>query len=196
MRIIAGTAGGIPIKVPQGDTRPTTDRVREALFSMLGDAVSGARVLDLFAGSGALGLEALSRGAESVVFVEQNRNAADIIRLNLQKARLTNATLRQSDVFRTLADLAKTGHTFDLVFADPPYAHHKDDPDLATLVATSSHLQQIVPKNGSLVLESLAGRGQLTFAAAWHLERQRDYGTTRITWLSHSPALPQTAAAS
>jgi len=191
MRIIAGTAGGIPIKVPQGDTRPTTDRVREALFSMLGDTIANARILDLFAGSGALGMEALSRGAASVVFVEQNRNAAEIIRLNLQKARLTNATVRQADVFRTLADLAKTGQTFDLVFADPPYAQRKDDPDLATLVATSPHLLQLLPAGGHLIVESLATQSQLTVAPTWQLERQRDYGTTRITWLSHPPTLPQ-----
>lgn len=196
MRIIAGTAGGIPLKVPQGDTRPTTDRVREALFSMLGNTIANARILDLFAGSGALGLEALSRGAASVVFVEQNRNAAEIIRLNLQKARLSNATIRQADVFRTLNDLAKNGHTFDLVFADPPYTHQKDEPDLATLVATSPILLQIVPEGGHLLLESLAGRGQLTLAPGWLLERQRDYGTTRITWLSHHPVQPPIAAAS
>jgi 16S rRNA (guanine966-N2)-methyltransferase len=190
MRIIAGTAGGIPIKVPQGDTRPTTDRVREALFSMLGDTIANARILDLFAGSGALGLEALSRGAASVLFVEQNRNAAEIIRLNLQKARLANATVRQADVFRTLADLAKTAQTFDLIFADPPYAHHRDDPDLATLVATSPHLPKLLPTGGHLILESLASRSQLTYAPGWQLERQRDYGTTRITWLRLPPHLP------
>jgi 16S rRNA (guanine966-N2)-methyltransferase len=190
MRIIAGSAGGIPIKVPQGDTRPTTDRVREALFSMLGDTIANARILDLFAGSGALGLEALSRGAASVLFVEQNRNAAEIIRLNLQKARLANATVRQADVFRTLADLAKTGQIFDLIFADPPYAHHKDDPDLSTLVATSPLLPQLLPSGGHLILESLASRTQLTTGPSWQLERQRDYGTTRITWLRLPPNLP------
>lgn len=186
MRIIAGTAGGIPIKVPQTDTRPTTDRVREALFSMLGDAIPGARILDLFAGSGSLGLEALSRGAQSVLFVEQNRAAAEVIRFNLQKARLT-ATLRQAEVFRTLSDLVKTGHQFDLIFADPPYAHHRNDPDYAAQLATSPLLPQLLTLGGHLIIESLASPQPLTLDPAWQLERQRDYGTTRITWLRLPP---------
>ncbi len=87
MRIIAGAAGGITIRVPQAVTRPTMDRTRQALFSMLGDIVVGARVLDLFAGSGALGLEALSRGAAHAVFVEHHRAAAQVIRENLAAGR-------------------------------------------------------------------------------------------------------------
>jgi 16S rRNA (guanine966-N2)-methyltransferase len=108
-RIIAGFAGSREIAVPKSGTRPTSDRVREAIFSALDarDSITDAHVLDLFAGSGSLGIEALSRGAASTLFVEQNRAATDVLRANLQKARLQNATLRQGDVFKTLADLAK-----------------------------------------------------------------------------------------
>ena len=91
MRIISGLAGGIPIKVPDAVARPTTDKVRQALFSMLGELVADARVLDLFAGSGALGLEALSRGAKSVLFIDESRHACTAIRDNLTKTRLQGA---------------------------------------------------------------------------------------------------------
>jgi 16S rRNA (guanine966-N2)-methyltransferase len=196
MRIIAGTAGGIPLKVPQGDTRPTTDRVREALFSMLSDHIENARVLDLFAGSGSLGIEALSRGAASTLFVEQNRAATDVLRANLQKARLQNATLRQGDVFKTLADLAKNAEpSFNLVFADPPYTHRPTDTDFARTLLDSPHLPHLLTPDGDLILECLASKHPFEIPSPWTLHRQRDYGTTRILWLrlqtsTHLPVEP------
>lgn len=184
MRIIAGTAGGIPLKVPQGDTRPTTDRVREALFSMLADSIENARILDLFAGSGSLGIEALSRGAASALFVEQNRAATDVLRANLQKARLQNATLRQGDVFKTLADLAKNAEPpYSLIFADPPYTHRPTDTDFARALLDSPHLPQLLTPNADLILECLASKHPFEIPSPWTLHRQRDYGTTRILWL-------------
>src|SRR5881397_2420645 len=98
MRVIAGSAGGIRLAVPKHGVRPTMDRVKAAIFSSLGDAIFGARVLDLFAGSGALGIEALSRGASSVVFVEEDRQAAEVIEKNLGKTKL-KGRVRQHDVF-------------------------------------------------------------------------------------------------
>lgn len=200
MRIIAGTAGGIPLKVPQGDTRPTTDRVREALFSMLADHVDNARVLDLFAGSGSLGLEALSRGASTALFIEQNRAAAEVLRGNLQKARLQGATIRQADVFKVLADLTKTSDTaYDLVFADPPYTHRATDTDFTRALLDSPHLPPLLAPNGHLILECLATKGDFTAPDPWTVLRQRDYGTTRIVWLrliSSTPAEPAVEPAS
>jgi 16S rRNA (guanine966-N2)-methyltransferase len=194
MRIIAGTAGGIPLKAPQGDTRPTTDRVREALFSMLADQVEDARILDLFAGSGSLGLEALSRGASSALFVEQNRAATDVLRGNLQKARLQGAHIRQGDVFKVLADLCKAAtpdSTFDLVFADPPYTHRSSDTDFTRALLDSPHLPQLlVPERGLLVLECLATKSDFVAPAPWTVLRQRDYGTTRLVCLRLSSATP------
>src|SRR5438045_7520782 len=98
MRVIAGRAGGIRLDAPRHGVRPTMDRVKAAIFSSLGEQVIGARVLDLFAGSGALGIEALSRGASSVLFVDEDRSAVTIIEKNLVKTKLTGRT-RQQDVF-------------------------------------------------------------------------------------------------
>lgn len=189
MRVIAGSAGGIPLKVPQGDTRPTTDRVREALFSNLASHLPGARVLDLFAGSGALGIEALSRGAASALFIEHNRAAAEVLRGNLQKTRLTGGTLRQMDVFRALADLARTGQTFDLIFADPPYTHSARDTDFTRALLESSDLPRLMAPEGVWLLECRAEKKDFQACPPWSVMRQRDYGTTRLVWLrSDSPA--------
>lgn len=128
MRIIAGEFRGRPIEAPKGrDTRPTTDRVRESLMSMVYSARGGfedARVLDGFAGSGALGLEAFSRGAADVCFLEQDAKAAAIIKHNLESlgiAGCSAARILTVDSYKALGRLA--GMTFDLVFLDPPYAH-------------------------------------------------------------------------
>src|SRR5438034_2378111 len=119
MRVIAGSAGGIRLAVPKSGVRPTMDRVKAAIFSSLGDTIIGARILDLFAGSGALGIEALSRGASSVVFIEADRQSAAIIKDNLAKAKL-KGRVRQQDVFDFLRH-ASSIEMFDIVFADPPY---------------------------------------------------------------------------
>lgn len=183
MRIIAGSAGGIPLKVPQGDTRPTTDRVREALFSMLGSRVAGARVLDLFAGSGALGIEALSRGAASALFIEHHRAAAEVLRGNLQKTRVAGASLRQMDVFRTLAELARAGQVFDLIFADPPYTHSAHDTDFTRALLDSPDLPRLLAPRGDWILECRAEKKHFPDGPPWSVVRQRDYGTTRLVWL-------------
>ncbi|MDG2124071.1 MAG: 16S rRNA (guanine(966)-N(2))-methyltransferase RsmD, partial [Verrucomicrobiales bacterium] len=127
MRVIAGESGGVPLKVPKTVTRPTADRVREAVFSILAERVVGARVLDVFAGSGALGIEALSRGAESAVFVEQNRGACEVLRGNLEKTGLVGwAGVVCGDALKCVG---KLGREFDLVFADPPYVKKPGDRD-------------------------------------------------------------------
>jgi 16S rRNA (guanine(966)-N(2))-methyltransferase RsmD len=121
MRVIAGMYGGRRIAAPPGSrTRPTSDRVREALFSILGARVDGARVLDLFAGSGALGIEALSRGAESAVFVDDAPAAVRAIRANLD-ALGAGAEIRRADALRFLGAAPGSGAQYDLVFLDPPY---------------------------------------------------------------------------
>jgi 16S rRNA (guanine966-N2)-methyltransferase len=120
MRIVAGRFGGRRISAPPGrGTRPTSDRVREALFSILG-RLDGMRVLDLYAGSGALGIEALSRGAEEAVFVERDGRAAAVLRANLRALDL-DARVLQGDVLGALRDARMRGETYDLVLCDPPY---------------------------------------------------------------------------
>ncbi len=122
MRVIAGRCRSMPLKtLPGKNTRPTTDRIKETLFNMLMPYVPGSRFLDLFAGSGAIGIEALSRGAEYCCFIEQNRSAGNIIRDNLRFTRLdNNARLLQADVFAAFSRL-RAEKPFDIVFMDPPY---------------------------------------------------------------------------
>ena len=121
MRVITGTARSTPLKAPKGlETRPTLDQVKEGLFSAIQFDVPGARALDLFAGSGQLGIEALSRGAARAVFVDCRRDALDVVRENLAKTRLEqNARVVRADY---LSYLSSARETFDLIFLDPPYA--------------------------------------------------------------------------
>lgn len=124
MRITGGKAGGRILKVPKGlAVRPTPDLVKQAIFNSLGERVIGARVLELFAGSGALSLECLSRGAVSVVCVELSQRHAEFIRRNADEPALSAGSLqvRVQDVFPVLKQLAEAGQLFDLILADPPY---------------------------------------------------------------------------
>jgi 16S rRNA (guanine(966)-N(2))-methyltransferase RsmD len=121
VRVIAGAYGGRRLVAPPGDaTRPTSDRVREALFSVLGTSVQGARVLDLFAGSGALGIEALSRGAASAVFVDRAPRAVEAVRANLAALEIA-AEVRRMEARSWLRTASARADAYDLVFLDPPY---------------------------------------------------------------------------
>jgi 16S rRNA (guanine966-N2)-methyltransferase len=121
VRIVAGSRKGARIVAPKGvDTRPTADRVREAAFNLIGP-VEDMAVLDLFAGSGAMGIEALSRGAAQAVYVESDRNATRAIERNLEKLGLTGAAIVQMDAITALATEAAAGRRYDLVLVDPPY---------------------------------------------------------------------------
>ena len=121
MRVITGTARGMVLRTLEGDNvRPTTDKVKEAVFSAIQFEIEGRRVLDLFAGSGQLGIEALSRGAESCTFVDADKNAVRVVKSNLEKTKLdSKATVIQTD---SLAFLGMTDKIFDVAFVDPPYA--------------------------------------------------------------------------
>ena len=168
MRVVAGELGGRRLHAPPGArTRPTADRVREALFSMLGD-VSGARVLDLYAGSGALGIEALSRGAASAVFVERDSRAAAAVERNLASLGVEGRVVRQD----ALRFLARGEGPFDLVLCDPPY-------DSAARLAGSltERLPVVTPEGARIVTES-DKRNPLELP--FPLLRERSYGDTRI----------------
>ena len=168
MRVVAGGFKGRRLHAPRGArTRPTADRVREALFSMLGD-VSGARVLDLYAGSGALGIEALSRGAESATFVERDRHALAALRRNLDAVG-ADAQVIPRDVERFLA---RPEGTFDLVFCDPPY----DDAPCVAATLTEA-LPATLDENARIVTES-DKRNPLLLPLPLVVERA--YGDTRI----------------
>jgi 16S rRNA (guanine966-N2)-methyltransferase len=169
MRVVAGEYRGRRLQAPRGTSvRPTSDRVREALFSILGD-IEGLRVLDLFAGSGALAIEALSRGAASATLVENDRAALDAIRANLAPLEGANAEIVRADA---LAWLGGRRGPFDLVFADPPYSSAGK---LAG--ALSQKLPAALSPNALIVSES-DKRDPLTLA--FPLEDERTYGHTRI----------------
>lgn len=123
MRVIAGTARSVQLKTPEGlETRPTTDRIKETLFNMLQQKLSGSVFLDLFSGSGAIGIEALSRGADHSYFVENNREAIACIQFNLEHTKLKDkATILSMEVIQALRELEHKGIKFDIIFMDPPY---------------------------------------------------------------------------
>jgi 16S rRNA (guanine966-N2)-methyltransferase len=173
VRIIAGSRKGARIFAPKGlDTRPTGDRVREAAFNLIG-SVDGLHVLDLYAGSGAMGLEALSRGAESATFVEADRTAAEAIVRNLEKLDFKGATVLREDVARKLAADAASGRRYDLVLIDPPY---RMLPDVLTMLAT--HVGAVVAPGGLVVLES-AARDAPELPLPQRTSRR--YGSARVT---------------
>jgi 16S rRNA (guanine966-N2)-methyltransferase len=176
VRIIAGTRKGHTIHAPRGrDTRPTSDRVRENVFNLVGP-VDGATVLDLYAGSGAMGLEALSRGAARAVFVERDGDAVRAIERNLDKLRLQGTIVRQ-DALAVLAAEAAASRKYDLVLVDPPYDMYSDlQPKLA------HYLAAVLADEGLLVVETDARmRPELPLAE----RTSRRYGQTRVTVYAH-----------
>ena len=176
-RIVAGRAGGRRLKVPPRGTRPTSERVREALFSSLEARmdIDGAAVLDLYAGSGALGLEALSRGAAHAMLVESDAKAAGVIRENIATVGLPGAVLRAAPVAPVLAGTAD--RVYDLVLADPPYA--------VTEHAVTGVLEALISggwvEEGSVVVVERSSRSPETvWPQAFDVGKVRRYGETRV----------------
>ncbi len=177
MRVIAGSAGGIRLAVPERGVRPTMDRVKAAIFSSLGDAVLGTRVLDLFAGSGA--------GASSVVFVEGDRQSAEIIENNLAKTKL-KGRVRQQDVFDFLRHTSRA-EMFDVIFADPPYEKTEAGERFTERLLANEALSQLMNADGIFVLEKQPAEA-LPEMKLWRLLRQKRYGATEVLFLSQSGA--------
>src|SRR5271165_3208289 len=171
MRITGGQAARRILKVPKGlDVRPTPDLVKQAVFNSLGDRVVGARVLELFAGSGALSLECLSRGAAGVLCVEKSHRHAEFIRSNAVGAGYGHSVeLRTQDVFPALHQLAASGRQFDLILADPPYGE-KNGPRRSTSLAQQLlddlHLPKLLAPGGRFVLGHTK-RDTLTIVEPW-----------------------------
>ena len=172
MRIIAGEAKGRHLETPPDGTRPLTGKAREALFSILGDAVTGAAVLDLYAGSGSFGLEALSRGAADVVFVERDPQAVSVLRENVEAIDL-GGRIEAADVE---SYLGRSSQTFDVVFVDPPWALDDTAVDqVLTLV------EPLVDQDGIVVTHRRAGGGEPA-SDNLRLTDRRRYGDTEL-WL-------------
>jgi 16S rRNA (guanine966-N2)-methyltransferase len=188
MRITGGKAVRTILIVPKGlAVRPTPDLVKQAVFNSLGTRVENARILELFAGTGALSLESLSRGARSAVCVEKSQRHADVLRKNYESAGFSaeSLQLRIQDVFTAIKQLATSGEQFDLILADPPYGEKNlgsrsqscaqqllDDPTLSSLIAS----------NGLLVLGH-AKRDTLTLPEAWREKKMLKHGDSLMRFL-------------
>jgi 16S rRNA (guanine966-N2)-methyltransferase len=178
-RVIAGSAKGIRLAAPGEGTRPLTDRVKQTLFGILDPDLPGADILDLFAGSGAAGIEALSRGAASATFVERDRTAADVIEENLRRTRLDGGDVRviRATADRYLADPA--GGPFDLVFLDPPYE------DRAALTATLERLgapQAPLTEDARVIAKHFWRDAPPARIGLLASERERRFGETALTF--------------
>ena len=177
--MIAGSARGTRLRVPPlAGLRPTGDRVRESLFQVLAPCLPGARVLDLFAGSGALGIEALSRGADAALFVDRERAAVAAVRDNLERARLAGrARVWRRDWRAALRALARAGERFDLVLLDPPYAG-----DLAVRAAAALARTELLAAGATLAIEHRRGSAFVA-PAGWLARRSLQAGDTEVLLL-------------
>ena len=164
--------------MPKAVARPSTDRLREALFSILGQRVDGARVLDLFAGSGAVGLESLSRGARACDFVDENKESIRVIRQNLKALSLEDGRTVESDVFRFLR--GQNGQ-YDLIFADPPYFKNLLDRDFVRELLNDEALLEHLAEDALLILEDPPrNKREAEEFEGWNLLDHRRYGTCGI----------------
>jgi len=181
MRIISGTSKGrklVTLKSPS--LRPTSDRVKESIFNILREEIEGGMVLDLFAGTGNLGIEALSRGAKKVIFVEKGRHALGLIQRNLAQFGLEEQSeILPTDANRAIGILKQRGKTFDLIFMDPPYEKGLIE---ETLTKLSSH--QIYHRDSILVIEHHRRELLPPIINRWNLIRQRQMGDTVISFLT------------
>ena len=185
MRVIAGSAGGIHLTVPQRGVRPTMDRVKAAIFSSLADQVIDAPILDLFAGSGGLGIEALSRGAASVLFVEEDRQSIRAIEKNLAKTNL-RGLVRQQDVFEFLRR-SSFAEKFRIIFADPPYEKTKAGEHFTEKLLANAALARLLEPGGVFVLEKRPAE-RIPEPELWNVIRGKTYGATEVLFLRHAPS--------
>jgi len=188
MRIIGGSAAGLLIKAPKGyDVRPTPDLVRQAIFNSLGTRVAGARVLDLFSGTGALGLECLSRGAAEVLSVEKIHRHAEMIRQNLAATNLPAecVEIREQDVFTVIGQLAAAQRQFDLIMADPPFGEKnigRRSNSLSQQLLDDERLPQVLTADGLFVLGHTK-RDTLSLPPHWNEKKVLKHGDHMVRLL-------------
>jgi 16S rRNA (guanine(966)-N(2))-methyltransferase RsmD len=177
LRIVAGKWGGRPLRAPRGlSVRPTADRVREAVFGILGGRVGGASVLDLFAGTGAMALEALSRGASDAVLVESSREAFASLSGNVKALGAAEAVCLPLDYRKAIRRLASDGRVFSIVFLDPPYGR-----GLVARSAAEIHRAGILSPGAVVVAERAAREPDDPVPEGWVERTDRRYGDTRVT---------------
>lgn len=188
MRIIGGEAAGLLLKVPAGyEVRPTPDLVRQAIFNSLAGRIPGARVLDLFSGSGAIGLECLSRGAALVLSIEKSNRHAMMIRENLAATKLPaeNYQLRIQDVFTSIGQLAAAGEEFDLIMADPPFGEKnigRRSNSLSQKLLDDERLPTLLASNGLFVLGHTK-RDTLAIPPQWRETKVMKHGDSMMRFL-------------
>jgi 16S rRNA (guanine966-N2)-methyltransferase len=191
MRIIGGSAGGMLLKAPKGfDVRPTPDLVRQAVFNSLGPRVQGARVLELFAGTGALSLECLSRSAAFALCVEKSSRHAQFIRQNLEESRLPADSLhiRVQDAFTAIRQLTGEGQLFDLILADPPYGEKnvgRRSTSFAQQLLDERTLPQLLQTGGLFILGHTK-RDTLSIPPEWEETKLLKHGDTYMRFLSRN----------
>lgn len=189
MRIIGGKDSGRILVAPKGlSIRPTSDRVREAIFNRLSPRIPNARVLDLFSGTGALGLECLSRGAATVLSVENSNQHLRSIKKNIQSCRYqpSQIRVRLACVFKTIRNLAIHAETFDIILADPPYGPKitkKRSESLAQQLMDDSNLPRLAALY-TVVVIGHATRDKIEIPQHWLAEKTQQYGDTTIRWLN------------
>ncbi len=183
MRIITGTAKGLKLKTPRGrDVRPTGDRVKESLFAILADRIPGAVVADIFAGTGNLGLEALSRGAAAAVFVDASADSIALVRANAALARLADrAEILRLDAAAAVSRFARAGRTFDLIFCDPPY-----NKGLAAAIVDKIDAAAIVRPGGALIIEHSRHEQLPADLVNLTVTRTERYGETLVSFLTNN----------
>ncbi len=187
MKIIAGLAKGLPLLVPKGEVRPTQDRVREALFNILSPVIEGARVLDLFCGTGSVGLEALSRGAASACMVDSSRAATQAALKNMERTHLKGGRVVLSDCL----SFVQREHTpYDIIFADPPYCKAYGDRDLIAELLDARTRELLTPA-GYFIAEAQLGYGvgneRTRDFPGWQLTDARTYGKNTILFYQTAP---------
>jgi 16S rRNA (guanine966-N2)-methyltransferase len=182
LRVISGSLKGRKLlSIPGRSIRPTTDRLRESLFNMLSDKIRGKAVLDLFAGTGALGIEAISRGADFAVFLDKSRQAVALIKKNIRLCGIEGKTeVIQWDVVRNLNCIQSIRYAYDIVFMDPPYHMNAVKPVLVNL-----HQSQCLQTGAWVVLEHSAGKPMTDNPAMFSLWDQRRYGKTLVSFLQY-----------
>lgn len=183
MRVIAGSARGRKLVTPHAGVRPTSDRVKEALFNILSPYLVGSKVLDLFAGTGALGIEALSRGADLAIFVDRDANSQRAIVTNLERSGLfERATLLRMDAKRAVAFLLSKKETFRFIFVDPPYD------DIDKIGAELSRCSELLAEDGWLILEQDRKKEFRQRLGKLWLLRDQQYGQTRLLFYGRDVA--------
>lgn len=193
MRIIGGKSGGRHLSVPKGfDVRPTPDLVKQAVFNSLGGRVQNAAVLELFAGSGALSLESLSRGASRAILVEKSARTARMIRDNFDSLALEGARfeLRVQDAYAAIRQLAEAGQKFDLIFADPPYGEKnvgRRSESFAQKLLDDPHAGQLLADGGMFVLGH-SKRDTLDLPPAWKERKMMKHGDSIMRFLERAEA--------